>query len=103
MSQRPIYRWKSFWLGMVVLCFLGWAWARSMKRMDAVRWRYVEGASYSDGRSIAVDQMLGRVSISWWCDPFLEMGVSYRSESLEQRGVTVFGEGYEAYVLMVEP
>ena len=25
MKPRPIYRWKSFWLGLVVLVFMGWA------------------------------------------------------------------------------
>jgi hypothetical protein len=30
MIPRPIHKWKSFWLGILVLGFLGWAWARSM-------------------------------------------------------------------------
>jgi hypothetical protein len=25
MKPRPIYRWKSFWLGVVVVAFMGWA------------------------------------------------------------------------------
>ena len=25
MKPRPFYRWKSFWLGVVVLVFMGWA------------------------------------------------------------------------------
>ncbi|MEK7951680.1 hypothetical protein [Luteolibacter soli] len=36
MRPRPIYRWRSFWLGVLVLCFLGWAWARSMTRDEGV-------------------------------------------------------------------
>lgn len=28
--ERPIYRWKSFWLGILILSFLGWAWVKSM-------------------------------------------------------------------------
>jgi hypothetical protein len=36
MNARPIYRWKSFWLGLVVLAFLGWVWARSMGRNEGV-------------------------------------------------------------------
>jgi hypothetical protein len=35
MTPRPIYRWKSFWLGVLVLGFLGWAWVRSMDHRDA--------------------------------------------------------------------
>jgi hypothetical protein len=30
MTPRPFYRWKSFWLGLCVLVFLGWAWVWSM-------------------------------------------------------------------------
>jgi len=32
LSPRPFYRWKSFWLGLLILCFLGWAWADSFWR-----------------------------------------------------------------------
>jgi hypothetical protein len=31
MKPRPFYRWKSFWLGILVLLFLGWAWRDSMR------------------------------------------------------------------------
>jgi hypothetical protein len=34
MKPRPINRWKSFWLGVLILVFLGWAWARSGHQMD---------------------------------------------------------------------
>jgi hypothetical protein len=32
MSPRPLYRWKSFWIGLFILAFLAWAWVGSMKR-----------------------------------------------------------------------
>ena len=32
MNPRPLYRWKSFWLGVLVIAFLGWAWGWSMDR-----------------------------------------------------------------------
>lgn len=35
-SPRSIYRWKSFWLGLLVLIFLGWAWLRSMHHIDDI-------------------------------------------------------------------
>jgi len=38
MKPRPFYRWKSFWLGVFVLVFLGWSWARSMKHLEGVYW-----------------------------------------------------------------
>jgi hypothetical protein len=31
MKPRPFYRWKSFWLGLFVLVFLGWAWGHSAR------------------------------------------------------------------------
>ncbi|MEK7951545.1 hypothetical protein [Luteolibacter soli] len=37
MNARRIYRWKSFWLGVVVLVFLGWAWVRSMNHVDTMK------------------------------------------------------------------
>ena len=36
MNRRPVWRWKGFWLGLCVLAFFGWAWARSMGRNEAV-------------------------------------------------------------------
>ena len=24
--RRPVYRWKTFWLGILILTYLGWAW-----------------------------------------------------------------------------
>jgi hypothetical protein len=36
MTPWPIYRWKSFWLGVLVLGALWWAWSRSMTRSGIV-------------------------------------------------------------------
>ena len=36
MNRRPLYRWKSFWLGMLMLGFLGCAWVRSVGHLDEV-------------------------------------------------------------------
>ena len=33
---RPFYRWKSFWLGLFVLVFLGWAWRESYLNFPAI-------------------------------------------------------------------
>ena len=35
-STRPIYRWKSLWLGVFVLGFLCWAWRDSFHRAPGV-------------------------------------------------------------------
>jgi hypothetical protein len=52
---RPLYRWKSVWLGLFVLVFFGWAWARSMDRMDYVSWR-----------QIFVKQAAGELTMIWY-------------------------------------
>jgi hypothetical protein len=57
MKPRPIYRWKSFWLGILVLGFLGSAWAFSMGRSS--------GVSFMQGkRETSLHQVDGAVGIS---------------------------------------
>ena len=87
MSRRPIYRWKSFWLGVVVLCFLGWAWARSMTWRDEVIWqRATEGSGTGavDGDSVSAWQERGTVGVQWdnW-NPFSDDGVSYSRRTIQ--------------------
>jgi hypothetical protein len=36
MPPRPLHRWKSFWLGVLVLVFLGWSWIASMRHVDVL-------------------------------------------------------------------
>lgn len=38
MKPRPLYRWKSFWLGVLVIAFLGWAWKRSTTTLSQALW-----------------------------------------------------------------
>jgi len=40
MKPRPLYKWKSFWLGILVLGFLGWAWVRSTTYLDEARFLF---------------------------------------------------------------
>jgi len=35
MNPRPLYHLKSFWFGMLVVGFLGWAWFRSIDRPNS--------------------------------------------------------------------
>jgi hypothetical protein len=37
-KPRPLIKWKCFWIGILVLVFLGWSWARSMKHIESVGW-----------------------------------------------------------------
>jgi len=34
MLPRPIHKWKTLWLGLLILVFLTWAWARSISHID---------------------------------------------------------------------
>jgi hypothetical protein len=33
---RRLIRWKSFWLGILVLCFLTWSWVHSLQQSDGM-------------------------------------------------------------------
>jgi hypothetical protein len=46
MKPRPFYRWKSFWLGILVLGFLGWAWVDSLRYES---WITVQHVNVSNG------------------------------------------------------
>lgn len=37
MTPRPIHRWKTFWIGILILTFLSWAWVHSRTHDDLVR------------------------------------------------------------------
>jgi hypothetical protein len=57
MPPRPIHRWKTFWLGILVLIFLGWAWQDSRRHetsFSAIReysWAWLPvGISHADSR-----------------------------------------------------
>ena len=39
MTPRPIYRWKSFWLGLCMLLFVAWAGHFSLTHLSGVGWR----------------------------------------------------------------
>lgn len=58
MLPRPIHRWKSFWLGVLILVFLGWAWARSQHHLDGFLWM---GPSFQ----LSAGQITGRVELTW--------------------------------------
>jgi hypothetical protein len=55
-SPRPIHRWKSFWIGILALTFLGWAWVRSMTVREVARW-------HGPSQEVAIVHEAGVVSI----------------------------------------
>ena len=44
-TPRPLIKWKSFWLGILVLGFLGWAWVRSSHLAEFMNWKVREDLS----------------------------------------------------------
>ena len=89
MRRRAVWRWKSFWLGVLVLCFLGWVWVRSMGWHSEVTWQRAHRGSgtaavTADGLGISAWQDGGNVSITWDAySPFVDDGLTYWSRSME--------------------
>ena len=59
MKPRPFYRWKSFWLGLCVLVFLGWTLFASLNRANLLRWR-IPGSL-----ALIVGDTGGRAYVGW--------------------------------------
>jgi hypothetical protein len=103
MTPRPIYRWKSFWLGFLVLAFLSWAWVRSMHRVDDITYK-TSTSSISWGACTG----FGTVLLGWLHDPFAPDGLRFSSSRVNvERTSTWFpeailleggaGEGWENF------
>src|SRR5262245_32268465 len=58
MSPRPLHRWKSLWLGILTLLFLGYGWVRSMSFTDGFFW-------LPKHFSITACQSTGQLGFSW--------------------------------------
>ncbi len=63
MHPRPLHRWKSFWLGVFVVVFIGWAWARSNSHWDilALCWN-------THGDVLGFDHSGSMAALSWGRD-----------------------------------
>jgi hypothetical protein len=70
MHPRPLHRWKSFWFGLLVLAFLGWAWARSYHQENRISFRAspVSTAWISSNRA-------GVVLLGWESNPLIPGGL----------------------------
>lgn len=87
MTPRPFHRWKSFWLGVLVLIFLGWAWVRSIDCRDVASWGEAHG-----GRGILLSQRDSEVLITWNSSKIIAVvapGFSVSSVKLNPRSHTV--------------
>ena len=63
MKPRPLIKWKSFWLGILVLGFLGWGWNRSVSDGEKVYW------SSSGGTVREVSHRAGVFTYRSWNSP----------------------------------
>ena len=63
MIPRPIHRWNSFWLGLLALSFLGWAWTRPVIHGSLLLVSTVGAQPYQMrhlGGLMALDRVSGR-------------------------------------------
>ena len=75
MLPRPLHRWKSFWLGVFVVVFLGWAWARSLDQWDILDWAVSKEEFYS------LVNLEGKLRIV--CNRMETIGAAFRFQSIE--------------------
>jgi len=64
MTPRPVQRWKSFWLGLLVIVFLGWAWARSVHFGESMHLGSMTGT-----RGTILGQSGGMMGVTAWRVP----------------------------------
>jgi len=80
LKPRPLYKWKSFWLGILVLGFLGWAWIRSRSHYERVGW------SLNLERRYEVSSCWSKLSFdSITYNPSYEPGFYYEREDIDGR------------------
>lgn len=75
MPSRPLHRWKSFWLGLLVIAFFGWAWIRGKSHDDS-------GSFFIPGHAVGLANFTGH-----WGVFYHRWGGDYggRWESLPRR------------------
>lgn len=74
MPPRPLHRWKSFWLGWLVLIFLGWSWVRSVHHEDDIYYKVSAASVIGCGGTEP-----GVLWLGWLDDPFEPEGVEFSS------------------------
>ena len=88
MTPRRIIHWKSFWLGIVVLVFFGWAWL-STRTEEAMVYR-IEGGNIYMATSGG-----GSVAAGWGAFGFATTGEAYAAVALEEEDVHYFAPAFE--------
>ena len=72
MAPRPIMRWKSIWLGILMLGFLAFCWVRSAQTVDWLSWRIS-----SDIKPVWVRQAGGKVGFGVEAEGRGRIGLGY--------------------------
>ena len=100
MPPRPLHRWKSFWLGILILSFLGWAWTDSMRQESILFWAAPSRVALS------ATQTSGVIGISWtFTTPPVTQHFHYRRQPISVRerhtwfpkGLAYENDGYASY------
>jgi hypothetical protein len=68
MPARPIHKWKSFWFGILVLGFLGWAWVKTMDHVAMVyriEGQWIRGVASGSGTVSYVTARYGVEGEEW--------------------------------------
>ena len=60
MTPRRLIRWRSFWLGILVLGFLGWAWRDSLSHTFGFQWKQLTVANNSGGGVLVLRKAGGK-------------------------------------------
>ena len=79
MTPRPIHHWKTFWLGLFVLAFLGSSWIKSSNGSSSLTW-----LSARKDKAAVAGQRHGLVKFEYYAHPHptaLRTGLSIRSET----------------------
>jgi hypothetical protein len=78
MTPRPLHRWKSFWFGLLVLAFLGWAWLMSTETIHSAGWFSSERGGVLWHHGGQVSMFIGE------CPP--DMGTGFEAWTLLENG-----------------
>jgi hypothetical protein len=93
MTPRPIHKWKTFWLGILILAFLGWAWIHSLTFASGFFSYTVKMGDHGvlKGLTIAANQEGGIISLTTLPYPYSQFsGFTYWSHASVPAGHPLF-------------
>lgn len=111
MTPRPLHKWKSFWLGILVLGFLGWVWGRSNGKRDIIsfevgadRWNVISTLGKISAQRFEVGAR--RSGVHFWTESTegwtVEVPAAFEHFVTEHRrgSLTIWNVGYWPLMLL---